>query len=326
MKIIFVIIAAVLVLIGCASTPTGNIEAFGLATSNITEKIDSMVSDYNAANINDQLVVMAQSDKKYVRSDFDPIKKIIMRNSDKKNFALYKANKALGDYSESLTALARAGSKEEIAMAGVKLSTSLKEMNEQYKDLSENNSDLISDESGGSISRVVSELSAYYVENKRGEALKKIIITADASVQAIGKVINDQLLKGVIEGRLYAMRSNELSGYFSDYNSKAKTDSFASKKKSLDEIYKKYIEMESATATMIQAQKAILSVMAAHSKIKDELKNDKFSSKKILKAISDIKIVHKNFNDLEELMISCETKIVSDDEKGIICEQSTEAY
>jgi len=326
MKVISVVLAAVLVLIGCASTPTGNIEAFGLAASNITEKIDSVVSDYNAANINDRLVMMAQSDKKYVRSDFDPIKKIIMRHPDKKNFALYKANKALGSYSASLTALAQAGSREEVAMAGVKLSASLKAMNEQYKTLSDSDNDLISDETGGSISRIVSELSTYYIENKRGKALKKIIIAADTSVQAIGKVISNQLLKGVIEGRLYAMRSNELAGYFSDYNSKAKTGSFASKKKSLDEIYEKFIEMESATATVTQAQKAVLSVMAAHSKIKDELENDKFSSKEIFQAISNIQTVHRNFNDLEELMISCETRIVSDDEKGIICEQSTEAH
>jgi len=319
MKGMFVILAIASILVGCVSTPTGNIEAFGLVTSDVTEKIDDVINDYNAANINDKLVMMAQSNKKYVKSDFDPIKKVIIGDSDKKNFALYKANKALGNYAKSLTALAKAGSREEMAMAGVKLSKSLNSMNEQYKSLSETEKTLISDENSGLISQVISESSTYYVQNKRGKALKQIIVAADDSVQSIGKVINDQLLEGVIEGRLYTMRSNELAGYFDDYNSKASKLSFANKKKALDEIYKRYIEMESTTATIVQAQKAISSVMKAHAKLKLELENDRFSSKEIFKAISDIKTVHKSFDDLKELMVDCETEIIADEEKGIIC-------
>jgi len=322
MRIIPVVATAVILLSGCASTPTGNIEAFGLAAADVTNKIDAVISDYNAANINDKLVVMAQSKKKYVKSDFDPIKKVIIRDSDKKNFALYKANNALGSYAKSLSALARAGSREELAMAGVKLSKSLKGMNEQYKTLAETENNLISDENSGMISRVIAELSTYYVEQKRGKMLKEIIIAADPSVQSIGKIINDQLLKGVIEGRLYTMRGNALAGYFDDYNSKASKSSFADKKKMLDEIYKVYVEMESTTATVVQAQKAISSVMKAHGELKKELEKDRFDSKEILQALGDIKTVHKSFDDLEELMKSCETEIIPDEEKGIICKET----
>jgi hypothetical protein len=319
MRIVPVVAIVVTFLSGCVSTPTGNIEAFGLAAADVTNKIDAVISDYNAANINDKLVVMAQSKKKYVKSDFDPIKAIIIRDSDKKNFALYKANNALGGYAKSLSALARAGSREELAMGGVKLSKSLKGMNEQYKVLAETENNLISDENSGTISRVIAELSTYYVEKERGKALKEIIIAADPSVQSIGKVINDQLLKGVIEGRLYTMRGNELAGYFDDYNSKASKSSFSDKKKRLDKIYEMYAEMESTTATVVQAQKSIASVMKAHGELKKELEKDRYDSKEILQAIGDIKTVHKSFDDLEELMKSCETEIVSDDEKGIIC-------
>jgi hypothetical protein len=325
MKIKLLIATSVLVLTGCASTPTGNIEAFGAAAAGVTEKIDAVISDYNAANINDKLVVMAESNKKYVKSDLDPIKKIIIRDADKKNFALYKANKALGAYAKSLSALAKAGSREELALAGVKLSTSLKGMNQQYKSLAETEKDLISDENSESISRVISEIATYYVENKRGKALKKIIIASNDSVQTIGKVINEQLLKGVIEGRLYTMRSNELAGYFADYNSKSSKSTFAKKKNDLDQIYKKYIIMESSTATVVQAQKAITSVMKAHEKLKTELKNDRFSSKSLFAAISNIKTVHKSFDDLEELMKDCKTEIVADEGKGIICKEVTPA-
>ncbi len=322
MRIIFVVATTVILLSGCTSTPTGNIEAFGLAAADVTNKIDAVISDYNIANINDKLVVMAQSKKKYVKSDFDPIKAVIIRDADKRNFALYKANNALGGYAKSLSDLARAGSRDELAMVGVKLSKSLKGMDEQYKALAKTDKNLISDEDSGMISRVIAELSTYYAEQKRGKALKKIIIAADPSVQNIGKIINDQLLKGVIEGRLYTMRGNELAGYFDDYNSKANKSSFSDKKKTLDKIYEMYIKMESTTATVVQAQKAISSVMNAHEKLKKNLEKDRFDSKEILQALGDVKTVHKSFDDLEELMKNCATKIVSDEEKGIVCKEA----
>lgn len=319
MRIIPIVTVAVVLLSGCVSIPTGNIDAFGVAASDVTNKIDAVISDYNKANINDKLVAMAQYNKKYVKSDMDPIKKVIIRDSDKKNFALYKANHALGSYAKSLSALANAGSREELALAGVKLSKSLKGMNDQYKTLKETQNDLISDENSGKIGRVIAELATYYVEYKRGKALKEIIIAADPSIQTIGKIINDQLLKGVIEGRLYTMRGNELAGYFSDYNSQANKLSFAKKKKLLDDIYEKYIAMESTTATVVQAQKAIASVMKAHAELRAELEKDHFNSRRITKALENIKTVHNSFDDLEELIKTCETEIISDDEKGIIC-------
>lgn len=321
MRNIITVSIAVVLLSGCASTPTGQIEAFGVAASGVTSKIDEVISDYNYANVNNKLVEMAQTNKKYGADDMVPIKEIIIRNSDKKNYALYKANKALGIYAKSLSALANAGSRDEFALAGVKLATSIKGMNDQYKELVDPNKSLISDENSGKIGRVFSELGTYYVEHKRGKALKKIIIAADPSIQTIGQVINDQLLKGVIEGRLYTMKGTELAGYFDDYNSQVATLSFAKKKKMLDEIYEKYVDMESATATIIQAQKAIVSVTKAHSEIKSELESDRFDSKRIRQALESIKTVHKSFDDLEELMMNCETKIVSDDEKGIICKE-----
>ncbi len=325
MKGMFIIATAALLLTGCASTPTGNIEAFGVAASWVTDKIDAVIGDYNTANINDRLVAMAQSKRKYVQSDFDPIQRLIIRDADKRHFALYRANRALGDYAKALSALANAGAREELALAGVKLSKSLEGMNQQYRSLAETDTDLISADSRGTISRVVAELSTYYVDTKRGKALKAVIIAADDSVQAIGTVINDELLTGVIEGRLYAMRSNELAGYFADYNAKSSKGSFASRKKSLDAIYKKYIAMQSTTATLVQAQHAISSVMAAHAKLKSELANDRFSSQALFDAIAAIKTVHSNFDDLEALMMRCDTEIVADDAKGIICQAAKTA-
>lgn len=320
MKILPITVIFMLLLCGCTAVPTDNIKSFGIATANVTDKIDAVIDDYNQANVNNHLVKMAQSSRKYSTSDMNPIKKIIIRNEDKKKFALYKANNALGNYAKALVGLATVGSQEELALAGVKLTNSLKDMNQQYKTLEGTNQDLISNETKDKIGRVVAEIASYYVEYKRGKALKKIMIAANPNIQMIGKVMNEQLLKGVVENRIYTMKNNELVGYFSDYNAKVKKATYAQKKKALEAIYEKYIAMESTVATVAQAQQAIQSVMKAHNTLASELEQGHFNSQKIREAVTNIKTVHKNYDALEELMKSCETVIIADKEKGIICQ------
>jgi hypothetical protein len=81
--------------------------------------------------------------------------------------------------------------------------------------------------------------------------------------------------------------------------------------------------MESTAATVMQAQKAILSVTEAHNALADELKDGRFDSTKIAVALQNIERVHKNFSDLEELIKNCETEIVVDGGKGIICKPAS---
>jgi len=307
---------------GCVSTPTGNIEAFGVATVAVTDKLDTVITRYNEANINDILVEMAGKKDRYSVPSFNPLKKLLVANTDKNKYALYKANKALGLYAKSLTVLAKASSQDDIALAGANLTSALKSMNKQYKILKNTNEDLISDEKSGTLSRVISQISTFYIERKRGKALKEIITTTDPHIQTIGKTINDELLKGVIEGRLYTMKNIEMNALFLEYNKKIYTTTYSQRKKALKKIYSVFIEMQSASATIAQAQKAISSVMKAHSKLNEALKKDRFSSKEIFRAIGDIATVHGDFNDLEELMQDCETEIVADDGKGIICKKN----
>lgn len=322
MRLYLAIISTAILLTGCLSTtPTGNIEAFGVSAAGVTEKIDSVISDYKKANIHNEIVKMSDRNITYDADSLKSIKKIIIRDADVKDFALFKANKALNKYAKSLAELAKAGSRDEIALAAAKLSTSLKDMNTQYKTLAETEEDLLSDEKSSMLSRIVAEVTTFYAERKRAKALKGIILATDEQIQTICKTINEQLLKGTIETRLYTMKETELNAYFNDYNQDVKKKSFAAKKKELDLIYSKYLEMQSSAAIIAQAQKAITSVMNAHSKLKTELEKDRFHSKEIFKAIGEIKKIHNSFDDLEELMMSCETEIVSDAKKGIICKE-----
>ena len=319
MKRNIVIIVASLLMSACASTPTGQIEAFGVAAADVTAKIDTVITDYNQTNIDNKLAKMAQRNKKYTKSDFDPIRKILIRDADKKSFALYQANNALGAYAISLTELAAAGSREQMTRASIKLNQSLKSMNKNYKIIKGTSDDLLNSEKNAEISRIIAEVSSFYAENKRAKALKKIIINSDSQIQAIGKIINEQLLKSALESRIYTMRGTVLAGYFSDYNKTTDKKTFAARKKSLDFMYRKYIEMQATGATILQAQNAITSVMQAHSVLKTELEKDQYTSKKIFKSIGEIVTVHKSYDDLEELMVNCETEVITDDKKGIIC-------
>jgi len=319
MKRNIVTIMASLLISACASTPTGQIEAFGVAAADVTAKIDIVITDYNRTNIDNKLARMAQRNKKYTKSDFDPIRKILIRDADKKSFALYQANNALGAYAISLSELAAAGSREQMTRASIKLNQSLKSMNKNYKIIKGTSDDLLNAEKNAEISRVVAEVSSFYAENKRAKALKKIIINSDSQIQAIGKIINEQLLKSALESRIYTMRGTVLAGYFADYNKTTDKKSFAVRKKSLDFMYRQYIEMQATGATILQAQNAITSIMHAHSVLKSELEKDQYTSKKIFKSIGEIITVHKSYDDLEELMVNCETEVITDDKKGIIC-------
>ncbi len=319
MKKLAVGLLIVTFLSGCASTPTGNIEAFGDATKSVTEKIDAVIKEYNSENVNNELTKLAQHKKPLTFSKLDPVKDVLIGGADKKKYALYKANYAIGSYADALSGLARSGTREEIDLAASKLYSSLHSFNEQYKTLKETEDELISDKTSAGIGKVVAAIAGIYAEKKRGEAIKSIIIKADPFIQTIIDVIINELMKGVIEKRLYIMKHTELSGYIKEYNSSVATASFSKKRESLNKIYEKYLEMQSSSASISQAVKAMKEVKRAHSTLRKEVEKNKFTSKEIVKAIGRLKDIGSHYDDLEELMLSCETEIISDDKKGIIC-------
>ncbi|GEM_PF-1991083 len=310
----------IFILSGCVTTdPTGNIEVFGTVASGVTEKVDNVIKEYNQALVLNELTKIAQRTSPLSMAKLDPVKKVIIKDADKKNYALYKANKSLGSYAGALTALSRAGSREEIDLAATQLYGSLHNMNEQYKTLKETDDDLITDKMSSLLGRITGEIAGFYIEQKRNKKIKEIVIAADPPIQKICEVVETELLKGVMEGRLYTMKYTELSGYIKDFNKTVKTATFAKKKTALDEIYKKYIEMQSSSASIQTSVKAIKAIKKAHGLIKKGLEDNKFSSKKIIDAIGKLKDIHDHYDDLEVLMFTCKGEIIADPDKGIIC-------
>lgn len=311
-----------ILLSGCAATPTGNIEAFGNATKGVTEKINNVINEFNSAKVNNELTKIAQRKKPITISKLDPIKKVIIGDADKKKYALYKANKAIGAYADALSGLAKSGSDNEIDLAASKLYSSLHNFNEQYKVLAETDNNLIKDKTSAGIGSIIAAIGGAYADKKRGEAIKSIVIKSDPYIQSISDVIIKEFLKGVIEERLYTIKHTELSGYIKDYNAKVAKALFSTKKKALNKIYDKYLEMQSSSASITQAIKAIKEIKKTHTILKNEVEKDRFSSKELVASIGRLKDIESHYDDLEAMMLSCETEIVADDTKGIICKKS----
>ena len=317
MKCAVLLFLSVLLLFGCVATPTGNIEVFGNAAKGVTDKVDAVIKEYNDANIQNELTKLAQHSNPITIAAFDPVGEVLIKDADKKNYALYKANKALGSYATALSGLAKAGSRDEIDLAAAKLYGSLHSLDEQYKTMRGTN--LLDDSTSAIIGRVIAEIGTLYVEKKRGDALKTIIISADKPIQTICDVIIGELLKGTIQERLFTVRYTELSGYISDYNSIVGKSNFDTKKKALEAIYQKYRVMQASSAAVQDAVASTEAIKTAHATIRQEVEKDRFTSKSITEAIGRLKDIQDHYDDLGELMLTCKTQLIADKDKGIIC-------
>lgn len=316
----------VLLLSGCGvANQTGNIGVFGEATKGVTNKIDAVITEYNEANIQDVINERAQSKKELTIEEFDPIKALIIQEADKKDYALYKANQALGNYASALSGLSKAGSREEVDLAATKLYGSLQNLNSQYKVLKGTTTNLIDENISKGIGEAIAAIGSFYIEKKRGEAIKSIVISADKHIQTICDVIIEEFLKGAIESSIFRIRNTELSGYIKDYNDAVAPrgavtpPNFENRLRLLNVIYKKYELMQASSVPVTQAINGIKAIKEAHGTIKNEVEKDIFTSDNIVKVVGNLKDIQDHYNNLGELMVNCKTQIIADEKKGIIC-------
>jgi hypothetical protein len=298
MKANFIALVFISLISGCTSTPTGNVEAFGNATKEVTGKIDAVIKEFNEMNISNELTKLAQHKRAITTSSLSPVKDVLIGEADRRSYALYKANRALGTYAEALSGLAKSGSRDEIDLAATKLYASLHSFDEQYKALAGTEESLVADEASAGIGKAVAAAGGLYAERKRDQAIKVIVVKADPYVQTIADVIIEEFLKGVIEERIYTMKHTDLSGYIKDYNAVVATASFGEKRKMLDDIYSRYLDMQSSSASVVQAIEAVKQIKKTHSTLSQELAEDKFSSKELVRAIGRLKDLNDHYDDL----------------------------
>jgi hypothetical protein len=319
MNKILVITLGSFLLAACSTTPTGQVEAFGMAAEQVTSDVDIVLREFREAGIQQEIIALSHEGGKLTLSSLQPLNKQLIKATNYKKNALVRANKELNLYAKSLVALANSGSREEYSQLALNLSTSITGMNEQYKVLSDNSKDIVDDQTASKISRVVGEIGYFYTQNKRAEALREIIVNTDDAVQELGKIIDQEFLRGLIERKLYQVRAFEFEGILADYNAGLSKTTIAQRQAILANIKNKYINLQASTASVEQARVSVKSVMSAHGILRKELENNDFNSKSILRAVSDIKEVHGSFDDIEELVSTCKTEIVADSSKGMLC-------
>lgn len=322
MKIVY--LAGALFLAGCVTTPTTQISAFGNSASAIAGKVDSVIDEYNNAALDRKFTDYAATyngDKSSLLTS-DELGKIEkpIGPEQKKNFAIYKANRALGSYSKALSDLASAGSRVDIDLAAANLYGSISSLNDQYKTIKETDKDLFDTSKLASFSTLIAAIGSSIVEEKRREAIKGIVTEADPNVSLICDVIIEQLKLAGIEDAIATSRQYVLSEELIDYKSRVKTAMPLDERRTeIKRLYSLQQGVFNSKLLVQQTQKAVAAVKESHATLANELKEGRFTSAAITSTIGRLKDLEKNYSDFEALLLSC--KKIAKNDKGILsCE------
>lgn len=319
MKKIICSIIYILLLPACSSTPTTHISAFGDATEAITIKVDAVFNEYNDASLTRQYTDYAATyNGKQVKhlniNELAKIKRPITANQ-KKLFAVYRANKAVGSYAKALSKLATANTRSEIDLAVANLYGSMTILNDQYivlKDV-----ELFDGGNLLSISKLLDAIGNVIVEKKRREAIKEIIIHADPNISLICDEINLQLKTAGIEDAISSSRQYILSEELIDYKSRINKLSTLDKRRlEIKRLHQLQQSIINSKLLVQQTQRAVIEIKKAHSTLAASLKDNKFTSSSISKAIGRLKEFEKHYDDFENIILTC--KKISRNKDGIL--------
>ncbi len=316
-----------LFLAGCSTTPITHISAFGNSTHAITEKVDAVIDEYNDATLERKFTDYAAT---YNGSKANLLTTDELRGIEtpitpeqKKKFALYKANKALGAYSKALSDLASAGNRVDLDLAAANLYGAIEGMNDPYKTLNETKEDLFETDKLASFSTLITAIGSTIIEEKRGRAIKRIVIDADPKISLMCDVINEQLKLAGIEEAIAASRQYILVEELVDYKSRANKTlmTLEERRKEIKRLHALQQGVSNSKLLVQQTQKAIASIKDAHAILTKELKEDRFTSAAIASTIGRLKKLEKDYDDFEALLLSC--KKVTKNDKGILsCDET----
>lgn len=321
MKVCYLIPIIALVITGCAVTPTTQIQAFGDSTKAITDKVDSVIDEYNQSALTRSFTDYAAT---YSGSHANDLTSKLLEdiqqpidNKAKKGLAIYRANRAIGAYAKSLSALSVAGSRTDIDLASAKLYGSMTAVNTQYKTINENDADLFHAEDFAVATRLITAIGGLIIEEKRNDAIKGIVISADPKIAALCDAINKQLDESGIYDGISTSRQYVLSEEIKNYKTQAQKDTTLEWRRS--EIKRLYGLKQGVTNSKLlikNAQKAIRAIKTSHATLAGELKDNKFNSEAIAQAIGHLKDLENHYDSYETLLLECE-KIEKND-KGVL--------
>lgn len=327
MKYLYSISILVLLLSGCSSTPHNQIGAFALATQGITDQVDQVLVDINQGEVSKQIKDKAAKFgggiEPLTRSEIEEIAPIFDKKLTK-NLALYQANDALTKYAKGLQNLAGAVTQAEIDFAAANLAASINSANTSYVELT-GKPNLYTNDDISIISTAIAAIGTTYVEKKRQEALKTVIIQADPKIKIITDEIVDQLKETYFQDVLVSQRSTFLKHLIRDFNvnANAKPLAFSESEKRMKEIFDAHTLMATTRINLSKTQKSLLGIQKAHAALAKEVAKDQFDGPSIIAIIGELKEQWKHYGDYRDLVDGCNGSYAIEDASPATNEEVT---
>lgn len=315
----FVILFA---LAGCATTPATQVAMFGKSATEVSGKVDAVMEEYSRASLERQFTGYAATyngSHAYLLTS-DSLSAIAepVTPEQKKNYAIYKANRALGAYSTALAEFASAGSREQTELAAARLFGSIASLNDQYTILKEGSTELFDKEKVAGIASLITAIGGTIVERKRREAIRGIVIQADPAISLVCDAIISQLDQAGIEESIAASRQAVLSEEIFDYKTRASTTSTSLnwRREQIRRLYGLQQGVFHSKLMVQQTRKAIIELKSAHAVLAKELARNRFSSREITESIRRLVDQKNHYDDFRTLLLDC--RKISRNQQGVL--------
>ncbi|WP_415905903.1 hypothetical protein ACMXYX_08485 [Neptuniibacter sp. QD72_48] len=310
-KIRLSVAIAMLSIAGCKSTPVNDVQSFADTTQTSQSQINTLISEYNNADVEEKLLEIAYKNQKISTLDLDQAQQKKLGKTEPL-YTLVVMNNALGAYVRSLSALSTAGNQEKVELAVGQLNSSLINLDANYQALTDKEP-LFSKEKNSQIASIVASILQARAEKRRNEHIEKIVTAANPEIQImIDKAI--ALIKTrKFEAAIKDHRNEQLLVVINDYNnSRGPRSSNEERKEKLDRIYEMYSEKITITQEIKTAIKQLELIKKGHSKLLDVFKDEENQVKELRTTIAYLKGINDRQSALETLYSSCESHIVLD--------------
>ncbi|MBY7995988.1 hypothetical protein KW438_11195 [Vibrio fluvialis] len=298
---------------GCSVTPTGPIASYSDNARQVSQQIDSLISDYNASARNEVLATLTSSPNKVTKQSLQTAAQAGLGDLD--GNALYQANQALLTYSQALYQLSTTASNQEMARAGVKLADALSDLDHAYQKWGK--ASVISDEQAARSSRIISEAFAVYTDRQRAKAIRDLVMAADPLVQSLSRHVAEQILRQDFSQRLEVAKNIELSLYLTAVNNTTRQDLLL-RRQAVEQSYQRYSAMLASLASVESSARALHEMASAHHVIASEVQAGRFDSSRIIDAVQHLKRTHKLFSSVEDMVNTCLSQVIID-QNGARC-------
>lgn len=348
-----------LTLSACVTTPTTNIAEFGLSVTQVSQQINTNLDELSELALQSQADSLAyltlnQSRDQLCQGSASEIIQgevlvnpaecnIPLRLSDldsiidptspllRKQMVILEANQQLTTYANALTQLANVSSKVEIQQSSIKLTSALSSLNDSYLDLryakdSDRETIITTQQqqfhdNEAIISTAVAGFASAITEEKRRSALKEVITQGERVIEKLVPVIISELNQVKLHQSMATLELSALSDELIQYNqaSLKRPQKQAKAAENIMDFHQRYIAIQAAALKDQQVIKAFNQIAISHREITQQVNKDRFSSKEIVSAISQLNKEYKALRSFKKLLASCEGKIIKGDDGFLTC-------